>query len=112
MAARRAAQLLQRRGHGAALRVPEHDDEPRVELLGGELDAADQRRRDDVAGDADDEEIAEALIEHELGGHTRIGAAEDDRERLLAVRDFRAAPGGLAGAAPGPLRHKPPIALP
>ena len=51
--------------------------------LGGELDAADLRRRDDVAGDADDEEIAKALIEDDLGRHARVGTAEDDGEGRL-----------------------------
>ncbi len=63
-------------------RVPNRD--------GGELDAADLRRRDDVAGDADHEQIAEALIEDELGRHARVGAAEDDRERQLVLRQRRA----------------------
>ena len=76
-------QLLERREDRAALRVPEHHDEPRAEALGGELDAADLRRRDDVAGDADHEQVAEALVEDDLGGHARVRAAEDDGERLL-----------------------------
>src|SRR5581483_2896869 len=60
-----------------------HHDQLRTEFRRGELDAAHLRRRDDVAGDADDEEIAEALIEHELGRHARVGAAKDDREGRL-----------------------------
>ncbi len=76
--------------HGAAARVPEHDDEPRAEPLGRELDAADLRRRDDVARDADDEQVAEALIEHDLDRHARVRAAEDRRERLLAGDDGHA----------------------
>ena len=64
--------------------MAEHDDQRRAELCGGELHAADLRRGDDVAGDADDEQVAEALVEHDFGGHPRVGAAEDDRERLLA----------------------------
>ena len=80
---RRPPQLLERGEDRAALRVAEHDDQPRAEALGGELDAADLRRRDDVAGDADDEQVAQALVEDDLGRHARVGAAEDDRERLL-----------------------------
>ena len=80
----RLLELLERREDGAALRVAEHDDQPRAEPRGGELDAADLRRRDDVAGDADHEQVAEALVEDDLGGHPRVGAAEDDGERLLA----------------------------
>ena len=80
---RRPLQRFERRQNRAALRMAEHDDEPRAVALGGELDAADLRRRDDVAGDADDEEIAEALIEHDLGRHARVGTSEDDGERRL-----------------------------
>ena len=79
----RPLQLFERRQDRAALRVAEHHDQPRAEALGGELDAADLRRRDDVAGDADDEQVAEPLVEHDLGRHARVRAAEDDRERLL-----------------------------
>ena len=63
--------------------MADHHHQARAEALGGELDAAHLRRRDDVAGDADDEEIAEALIEDDLGGHARVRAAEDDGEGLL-----------------------------
>ena len=87
----RALQLLERGEDRAALRVAEHDDEARAEALRGELDAADLRRRDDVAGDADDEQVAEPLVEDDLGRHARVGAAEDDRERLLAGGELCAA---------------------
>ena len=40
-------------------------------------------RRDDIAGDADDEQVAEALAEDQLRGNARIGAAQHDGERLL-----------------------------
>ena len=51
------------------MRVPHHDDESCAESRGGELDTADLRRRDHVAGDADDEQIAEPLIEHDFRRH-------------------------------------------
>ena len=62
---------------------PEHDDQARAEAVGRELDAADQRGRDDVAGNADHEQVAGPLVEHELDRHARIRAAEHDRERFL-----------------------------
>ena len=68
--------------------MPEHDDEPGAEPRRCELDAPDLRRRDDVAGDADDEEIAEPLIEDDLSGHPGVGTAEDDRERFLPARQL------------------------
>ena len=58
--------------------MSEHHDEPRAEALGGELDAADLRRRDDVPGHADDEQVAQALVEDDLRRHPRVGASEDD----------------------------------
>ena len=67
----------------AALRMPEHHDEPGAEPLGGEFDAVNLRGRDDVSGDADDKQIAEALVEDQFGGHSRIRTSEDDREGLL-----------------------------
>ena len=76
-------QVFERRQDRAALRVSEHHDQPRTEAGGGELDAADLRRSDDVAGDADDEQIAEPLIEDDFGRHAGVRATEDDRERLL-----------------------------
>ena len=51
----RPVQLFDRRGDRAAGRMAEHDDRAASEPIGGELDAADQRRRDDVDGDTDDE---------------------------------------------------------
>src|SRR6267378_1718300 len=69
---------------GAAWRVSHDDGQPRVEALGRELDAAHLRRRDDIARDADDEQVAETLAEDELGRNARIGTAEHDGERLLA----------------------------
>jgi hypothetical protein len=71
--------------------VPEHDDESRAESLGGVLDAPDQRWSDDVPGDADDEQIAEPLIEDDLRRNARVGAAENDRVRLLLLRELGAA---------------------
>jgi len=44
----RLAQLLQRRGHGPALRVSHDDSQPRFEALGAKLDTAYLRRRHDI----------------------------------------------------------------
>jgi hypothetical protein len=78
-------QLFDGRQNGAAARVPEHDNEPRAESRRRELDASYLGGSDDIAGHANDEEITETLVEHDLDGHTRIGAAKDDRERLLVL---------------------------
>ena len=66
---------------GAAVRMAHHDHQLRAVALGRELDRADLRGRHDVAGHADHEQIAQALIEDGLGGRARIGAAQNDGER-------------------------------
>ncbi len=70
--------------------MPEHHHQPRAEARGGEFDAADLRRRHDVARNPDHEQIAQALVEHDLGRHPRVRAAEHDRERGLILRQVRA----------------------
>ena len=70
--------------------MAEDHHEPRPELAGGELDASDLRRCHDVAGDTDDEQVAQALIEHDLGGDARVRAPEDNRERLLSIGQIAA----------------------
>src|SRR6516164_7033392 len=42
--------------------------------------------RDDIAGDADNEEVAEALVEDQLRGDARVATAQDRREGLLPGR--------------------------
>jgi hypothetical protein len=63
--------------------VTEDDNEASVKPGRRELDAADLRRSDDVAGDTDNEEVAEALVKDELGRDPGIGASQDDGEWLL-----------------------------
>lgn len=53
----RPLQLLECRFDRATVRVTEHHDEPRLELLRGKLHTADLRGRDDIPGNADDEQI-------------------------------------------------------
>ena len=72
-----------------ALRVPENHHQPCAKPPRGELDAADLRGRDDVSGNADDEQVAKALIEDNLCGHPGVGTAENDGERLLTCRHIR-----------------------
>src|SRR6516162_10062685 len=111
--ARAAAEHLVERGDdGAALGMAHHDDEARPEACRRELDAADLRGGDDVPGDADHEKIAEALVEHELGRDARVGAPEDDRERLLAGDE-----GGAMGRIGSPTddraaRDEPAVSVP
>jgi len=71
--------------------VTEHHDEARAIDGCRELYAAHLRRRHDVAGYPDDEEVTEALVKHQFSGHAGVGAAQDDGERLLRLGQFRAA---------------------
>ena len=106
----RALELIDRSHHGAATRVTEHDDEPRMELRRRELHAADLRGRNHVAGHADHEQVAEPLIENDLGRHARVGATQDDRERLLALREL-VAPRGAHARIALPIGNETPIAF-
>ena len=53
-------------------------------MRSGVLQAAHDFRRDDIAGDANDEELAKVGVEKELGGNPRVAATEDGRVRMLS----------------------------
>jgi hypothetical protein len=86
----RPHQLFQRGRHRPAPGVAQHHDERRPEALGGKLHAANLRGRDDIAGDADDKQVAEALVEDDLRRYPRVGTPEDDGERFLVDRQLMA----------------------
>jgi hypothetical protein len=86
---------------GPAAGVAEHDHQARAELRGRELDRPDHRRGHDVAGDADDEEIAEALVEQDLDRCARIRAAQHDGEGTLGLHRQ------LGGEGPGRVQRTP-----
>ena len=111
LAGRGPGEFLEGRVDRTAVGVAEHDDELRVEPRRRELHAADLRRRDDVARDADDEEIAESLVEDEFGRHPGIGTAEDDREGRLAGRQFESTGLGDRAFAAGDFGDEPEVAL-
>ena len=81
--------LFQRRQNRAALRMSQNHHEPRSESRCGELDAPDLRRRNNVACNPNDEQIAEPLIEYHLGRNSRVGATEYDCHWLLYLRELR-----------------------
>jgi hypothetical protein len=58
------------------------------------------RRGDDISRNADDEEIAKALVEHNLGRHAGVRASENDGERLFPRRKLMAGSAGGLGAVP------------
>src|SRR6266487_459235 len=45
---------------------------------------------DHVPSHSEDEQIAETLIKHDFGRHTRIGAIDDGGKRMLSICQFRA----------------------
>ena len=65
----------------AALVVAEHQDERHVQHGDRVLERAEHRVGDDLAGVADDEGVAEAQVEDDLGREPGVGAAEDRGER-------------------------------
>ena len=69
----------------------------------GVFDAAQADRIDDFARSSHNKDVAHFLVEDHLGSDARIRAADDDRERLLALRDFPAAIGYRCGSRPGKL---------
>ena len=68
--------------------MTQHHNERCAEPFCGKFHAADLRRRDDVSGNADDEEITQALVENDLCWYARVGAPENDGERFLAFCEF------------------------
>lgn len=80
---------------GPARVVSEDDDQPGAEHAGGVLDAPQDLGPDHVVSGTDDEEVPEALVEDDLCGQSRVGASEDDGERVLT--------GGQLGTAGGVL---------
>jgi len=84
LALTRHAQLLDRGEDGPHCEWAHHHDQARSVARGGELDAADLGRRHDVAGDRESRTNPQTLIEPTISaGNARIGAPQDDRERLL-----------------------------
>src|SRR5438477_2683467 len=74
----------------AALRMPQHHDQPRAEARGRKFYAADLRRRHDISRDPDHEQVAKSLPEDEFGGDAGVGASEDNGEGLLSLSESQA----------------------
>jgi hypothetical protein len=90
--------------------MAEDHDQSGIESCRAELDAPDLRRRDDVARNPDDEQVSETLVEHDLGRNPRIGAAENDGERLLLIGQLGAS-ADLRHVGPPNAGGKPQIAV-
>jgi hypothetical protein len=101
----------------SAALVAEDDEELGAEVRPGELHAAQDAAGDDVARHPDHEEIAEPLIEDQLGRDQRIAAAQNDRQRFrfLAPNDVaRITPDGAGSICPPQIFDSPPstVAVP
>jgi hypothetical protein len=67
--------------------VTQNDHEARAQFRGTEFDTAKLRARDDIACDANDEQVARALVENGLDRDPGIRTADDDCEwQLRSVR--------------------------
>ncbi len=104
-------QLLERRRDRAALRVAHDHDQAGAVARGRELDAPHLRGRHHVARDPNHEQVAKALVEHQLGGHARVRAAQHDRERLLPSDQGGAIRVGRRGGRRRPVGHEPAVAF-
>src|SRR5437762_3217070 len=74
----------------AAALMSEHHDQAHGQMIDRVLDAAQAMIADHVAGHAQDKQIAESLIEYDLGRNTRVGAAKNDSKRMLTFRQLLA----------------------
>lgn len=105
-------EFVQRCLDGSASRMTEHDDESRAELPCRELHAPDLRRRHDVPGDANDEQVPQSRIEDKFRRDARVGTAKDNRERLLAVDEITSLRSPCVTRVRGTIGHETGVAGP
>ncbi|OKK03557.1 hypothetical protein AMK26_18965 [Streptomyces sp. CB03234] len=74
---------LHRRRHGPARLVPQHHDERYAQLQHPVRDAPENRLVQHLARRADRHQIAQALVEYQLGRDAGVDAAQDQREGML-----------------------------
>src|SRR6266496_5581448 len=80
---------------GAATLMAEHNNQACAQNIDRVLDASQAFIVEHIARYSNDEQISEAFIKDDVGWHTRIGTTEDDRKRVLTLRQFCASFGGL-----------------
>src|SRR3981189_3367961 len=81
----------ERRRHRATAFVSKNNDEAGAEILDRVFNTAESVVIDQIAGRADDKEVANVLIEDDLGCGPRISASDNDGKWMLCLRRFRAA---------------------
>ena len=74
---------VDRRPDGPAIGMAQHEDQRSSQHLHAVFEAAEAVGVDEVAGDADDEQVAGTLIEDIVRRDPRIGAADDAGDRVL-----------------------------
>src|SRR5207247_7953600 len=80
---------------GTATLMAEDDNQAGAQNIDPVLDASQAFIVEHIACYSNDEQISEAFIKDDFGWHTRIGTTEDDRKRVLTLRQFCASFGGL-----------------
>src|SRR5207249_2289160 len=80
---------------GTATLMAEHDNQAGAQNIHPVLDASQAFIVEHIARYSNDEQISEAFIKDDFGWHTRIGTTENDRKRVLTLRQFCASFGGL-----------------
>src|SRR5262245_18260316 len=80
---------------GSATLMAEHHNQACAQNIDRVLDASQAFIVEHVACYSNDEQISEPFIKDDFGWHTRIGTTEDDRKRVLTLRQFGASFDGL-----------------
>src|SRR6266480_1483411 len=75
--------------------MAQHENQAGTQNIDPVLDASQAFIVEHVSRYSNDEQISEAFIKDDFGWHTRIGTTEDDRKRMLTLRQFCASFGGL-----------------
>src|SRR5437762_330705 len=74
--------------YGAATFVAEDHEQGGSDVRGGVLQAAGDLGGEDIAGDADDEKLAQTRVENQFRSDARIAATEDGGEGALISGEF------------------------
>src|SRR5215216_2014326 len=80
---------------GTATLMAEHENQAGAQNIHPVLDASQAFIVEHIACYSNDEQISETFIKNDFGWHTRIGTTEDDRKRVLTLRQFCASFGSL-----------------
>src|SRR5664279_6471079 len=102
---------LDGRADGATIGVSQDNNYLRAQDSGAILQAADDLRRDDVARDAGDKDVANALVENKFDGDAGVGAGQDGSEWLLFVSRVLLEDGKIVVVRGELSRDKPLVAL-